>query len=529
LSILSQRVALLSEQGNQQVTRIFKGIEKESLRVDGSGCLSQQPHPQSLGSALTHANITTDYSEALLEFITQPTEDTQTLLHDLEITQHYTYQNLPQGESLWLASMPCMLTADSDIPVAEFGSSNIGKMKTVYRLGLGQRYGRSMQTIAGVHYNFSLGDEFWAFWHKQEGQDESFQDYKNRRYFDLIRNFRCNFWLLLYLFGASPAVCRSFVKDREHELQEFGKDGHSLHLPYATSLRMGGLGYQSSAQSSLVVSYNDLGSYLSTLRCAITQPHQEYVDKGILNSSDDYLQLNTSLLQIENEFYSTIRPKRTAGSGETALGALSNRGIEYIEVRCVDLNPYEPLGVTEEQLYFIDVFLLYCLLSPSAETNDATFRRELVNQSLMVSRGRDPKMKLHSEIGQQSPQQWGSALLDVMKLPADVLDRSYDTKRYSDAVIAQKPKLLDASLTPSAQMLADMKAQDKTFFRLVMDLSQQQTEYYQSKPLSDVDKAKFEQQALDSLTEQGRVEAELQEPFADFLKAYYRQYGSCGS
>jgi glutamate--cysteine ligase len=518
----------LSEQGNQKLTRTFKGIEKESLRVDEGGCLSQKGHPESLGSALTHSSITTDYSEALLEFITEPTEDTQQLLHELEITQHFTYQNLPAGENLWVASMPCMLTEDKDVPVAVFGTSNIGKMKTVYRLGLGERYGRSMQTIAGIHYNFSLGDEFWDFWHKQEGGSESLQDYKNRRHFDLIRNFRCNFWLLLYLFGASPAVCRSFVKDRAHELQVFGADEHTLYLPYATSLRMGGLGYQSSAQSSLVVSYNDMDSYLRTLCGAITQPYQEYVDKGLFGSNGEQHQLNTSLLQIENEFYSTIRPKRTARSGETALGALNNRGVEYIEVRCVDLNPYEPLGFNEEQLYFLDVFLLYCLLSPSPETNDATYLRELENQRLMVSRGRDPEMKLHSEIGEQSPKQWGEALLGVMELAAGLLDRSYETTRYSDSVAAQRPKLADPELTPSATILADMQRDDKSFFRFAMDLSQTQTQSYKKKPLVEEVSARFQQQAQESLDEKNRLEAEPQDPFSDFLTAYYNQYNCCG-
>ncbi|MEC8427996.1 MAG: glutamate--cysteine ligase, partial [Pseudomonadota bacterium] len=163
LSLLSQRLALLSESGNEHLTRVFKGLEKESLRVSPDGQLSQNDHPRALGSALTHRNITTDYSEALLEFITEPTEDTEALLQQLDDIQRYTYKNLPEGETLWVASMPCMLTADEDIPVARYGDSNVGKMKTVYRLGLGERYGRTMQTIAGVHYNFSLGDEVWDF------------------------------------------------------------------------------------------------------------------------------------------------------------------------------------------------------------------------------------------------------------------------------------------------------------------------------------------------------------------------------
>ncbi|GAA5315875.1 MAG: glutamate--cysteine ligase [Candidatus Pelagadaptatus aseana] len=527
MSLLSQRLALLSESGNEHLTRIFKGLEKESLRVDGDGQLSQQPHPEALGSALTHPAITTDYSEALLEFITDPTEDTEQLLADLDAIQHYTYKHLPEGESLWVASMPCMLTQDKDIPVARYGDSNVGTMKTVYRLGLGERYGRTMQTIAGVHYNFSLGEEFWEFWFRQEAGAESLQQYKNRRYLDLIRNFRGNFWLLLYLFGASPAVCRSFVRDREHQLQAFGADDHSLHAPFATTLRMGDLGYQSSAQSSLLVCYNDLNSYIQTLCGAITQPHDDYVDKGLYDAAGEYHQLNTSLLQIENEFYSTIRPKRTIHTGETALSALATRGIEYIEVRCVDLNPYEPLGVNAEQLYFMDVFLLYCLLVRSPEASPEKYQRELENQRLMVYRGRDPEMKLNSEIGQQSLAQWGKVLLREMGAVAKILDRSYSTSRYSEAVKAQLPKLQDASLTPSARMLEDMQREDKTFFRLMMDLSQEQAATYQAKPLAAGLEAQMAQQAEDSLQAQSQLESESQPPFADYLKNYYAQYQCC--
>lgn len=527
MSLLSQRLALLSESGNEHLTRVFKGLEKESLRVSPDGQLSQNDHPRALGSALTHPNITTDYSEALLEFITEPTEDTEALLRQLDDIQRYTYKNLPEGETLWVASMPCMLTADEDIPVARYGDSNVGKMKTVYRLGLGERYGRTMQTIAGVHYNFSLGDEFWDFWHRQEGAGETLQNYKNRRYLDLIRNFRGNFWLLLYLFGASPAVCRSFVRDREHQLQPVGQDDHSLHSPHATTLRMGDLGYQSSAQSSLVVCYNDLSSYIQTLCGAITQPHQEYVDKGLSNSNGDYHQLNTSLLQIENEFYSTIRPKRTARSGETALSALASRGIEYIEVRCVDLNPYEPLGVNAEQLYFMDVFLMYCLLVRSPQASGEKYLRELENQRLMVYRGRDPEMKLLSEIGEQSLQQWGKVLLREMQAVARLLDTSYNTKRYSEAVKAQMPKLKDASLTPSAQLLDQMQREDKTFFQLAMSLSQQHGERYRGAPLDSQLEREMQKLAEDSLAQQAEVEAQPQEPFEDYIKAYYSQYNCC--
>lgn len=526
MSLLSQRLAVLTETANQSLTRVFKGLEKESLRVTAEGTLAQTPHPKALGSAMTHPSITTDYSEALLEFITQPTESTEQLLDDLDRVQRYTYGEL-ENEHLWVASMPCMLTGEEQIPVGQYGTSNPGRMKTIYRLGLGERYGRSMQTIAGIHYNFSLSDDFWSFWHEREGGSESLQDYKNRRYFDLIRNFRRNFWLLLYLFGASPAVCRSFVKGREHHLTAFGSDDHSLHQPFATSLRMGDLGYQSSAQDSLVVCYNNLDSYLQTLCSAITQPHPDYVANGLKDEAGDYKQLNTSLLQIENEFYSTIRPKRTAESGETALGALYERGIEYIEVRCIDLNPYEPLGITAEQIQFLDVFLLYCLLSGSPETDQDKYYRSLENQRRVVSQGRDPKMRLLSAAGEQSLPQWGAALLDDMERVAVVLDNSYETDVYSKAVRAQRDKLANPELTPSARILADMQASGETFFRFAMNQSLAHSEQYAKRPLDDTQRQAMQRQAEESWERLAQIESQPQENFDDYLRHYYAQYTCC--
>ncbi|BFM13974.1 glutamate--cysteine ligase [Maricurvus nonylphenolicus] len=526
MSLFSQRLAILADPENRDLSRVYKGLEKESLRVTPEGTLAQSAHPESLGSALTHPRITTDYSEALLEFITSPTDSTEDLLQELDRIQAYTYRQLGD-ELLWGASMPCMLGVDSDIPVAQYGSSNPGRMKTVYRLGLGERYGRVMQTIAGIHYNFSVSDEFWQFWHEREGREDSLQDYKNRRYFDLIRNFRRNFWLLLYLFGASPAVCRSFVKGREHQLQPFGEDEHSLHLPYATSLRMGNLGYQSSAQNSLVVNYNDLDTYLQTLCEAITSPHETYQGIGLKNAEGDYHQLNTSLLQIENEFYSTIRPKRTAKSGETALSALHNRGVEYIEVRCIDINPYEPLGINAEQVNFLDAFLYYCLLVGSPETDCEKYRRSLENQRLMVEEGRDPAMRLLSAAGEQSAAQWGHALLDDIARAAALLDSTYGTSHYSEAVEAQRAKLDDPSLVPSARILADMKDSGQTFYGLAMSLAGEHKANYDGVEVPADWLATMKSQVSQSWQDQADIEANTDVDFETYIAQYYAQYNCC--
>ncbi len=527
MSLLCQRLAVLTDPSHTPLVRVVKGLEKESLRVTPGGTLAQTDHPQALGSALTHPRITTDYSEALLEFITAPTDSTAALLQELDNIQAFTYRQL-NDELLWVASMPCMLGSDSEIPVARYGGSNVGQMKTIYRVGLGNRYGRLMQTIAGIHYNFSLPEEFWTFWYAREGGRESLQNYKSRRYFELIRNFRRNFWILLYLFGASPAVCRSFVKGRAHQLQPFGDDQHSMHLPYATSLRMGRLGYQSSAQDSLVVSYNDLESYLQTLCQAITGDDGTYAGTGVKNAEGEYQQLNTNLLQIENEFYSTIRPKRTAKIGQTALMALHDGGVEYIEVRCIDLNPYEPLGITAEQVNFLDAFLIYCLLADSPQTDCEKFRRAQENQRLIVERGRDPHMRLSSDAGEQSVTQWGHALLDDIMRTASLLDKSYGSSDFTSAVKAQRAKLENPELLPSARLLSDMAASDKTFFGMAMTLAEQhKARYAQVEPSAEW-QAEMQAQVEASLQRQQTIEASDDVDFDTYLANYYAQYHYCG-
>ncbi len=350
-----------------------RGIEKESLRVRPDGRLATTPHSASLGAALTHPHITTDFSESQLELITGVHASAEACLAELTAIHQVVYRAIG-NEVLWCASMPCRLPADDAIPIGRYGSSNVGRAKSVYRMGLAHRYGRRMQTISGIHYNFSLPDA--------AGTDA---------YFALIRNFRRHSWLLLYLFGASPAVCSSFVAGRNHELVRLSDDTH--HLPYATSLRMGRLGYQSDAQSRLAVSYNSLQSYGASLQEALTRPYPPYEAIGI-RDGDDYRQLAVSLLQIENEFYGTIRPKRVIRPGERPLHALRERGVEYVEVRLMDLDPFFAVGITAGTMHFLDTFLLHCLLRDSPPDTPQEIAALGRNQQRVAARGREPGLRL---------------------------------------------------------------------------------------------------------------------------------------
>lgn len=504
--------------------RIQRGIEKEGLRTDDNGCLALTPHPAALGSALTNSWLTTDFSESLLEFITPVFESIDETLNYLNDIHSLAYQHLAD-EIIWGASMPCILPADTDIPLAQYGTSNIATMKTVYRNGLGLRYGRAMQTVAGIHYNFSLPEAYWhrAFEHaKCSGSTHHthLQHYIDERYFDLIRNFRRNYWLLIYLFGAAPCVDKSFVQGRENTLDELNST--DLFQPLATSLRMGDLGYQSSAQQSLFVCYNTLENYIDTLSCALRTPYSDYEDIGV-KQGDKYQQLSSSLLQIENEFYSPIRPKCVAQSGETPLKALKERGVEYIEVRCMDINPFLPAGIDAETIRFLDSFLLYCLLDDSPQCDEEEFRLISQNQARIVHYGRDPDLRVFCGKNEVSMRDCANNIIDRIEGVSKQLDKAHNSNRYAQSIASQREKITDASLTPAAKILETMEKEKESHIEFCMRMSKAHAEQYKKHSVESQQKNNLLAIAKHSIASQRDIEEQDTIAFDAFLAHYFEQ------
>src|SRR3989442_3869021 len=481
------------------LNKLRRGIEKESLRVRPDGTLATTPHSLRLGSALKHPAITTDFSESQLELITGVHTGAEACLEQLTEIHQVVYRAIGD-ELLWCASMPCRLPADDAIPIGRYGSSNVGQAKTVYRTGLSHRYGRRMQTISGIHYNFSLPDAR-----------------SNDDYFALIRNFRRHSWLLLYLFGASPAVCSSFVAGRDHELVGLRED--TFYLPCATSLRMGRLGYQSDAQASLAVSYNDLKSYAASLEEALIKPYPAYETIGI-RQDEEYRQLATSLLQIENEFYGTIRPKRVIRPGERALHALRDRGVEYVEVRLMDLDPFVPIAITVGTVRFLDMFLLHCLLCDSPPDTPEELAAIIGNKHRVASRGREPGLRLTRGSKEIELTEWGSEELADCGPIALALDRANGGSAYREAPAAAVAALADADSTPSARVLQAMKAYDNSYVRFVLAQSRAHRDTILKLPLAPEVAERFARLAEESLAEQRRIEASDTVPFETYRQRY---------
>jgi glutamate--cysteine ligase len=476
------------------------GIEKESLRVRPDGRLSCAPHPAALGSALTHPRITTDFSESQLELITAPHAGAEACLGELTQIHQVVYRAIGE-ELLWVSSMPCGLPADDAIPIGQYGSSNIGRAKTVYRNGLAHRYGRRMQAISGIHYNWSL------------------PGLSNAEYFALLRNFRRHGWLLLYLFGASPAVCPSFVRGRTHGLQEL-RPG-TLYLPHATSLRMGRLGYQSEAQDSIAASSNDLESYGAALEDALTRVWPAYEKIGVQDKDGNYLQLSTTLLQIENEFYGKIRPKCIIRSGERPLHALRERGVEYVEVRLMDLDPFAPVGITPPVCRFLDVFLLHCLLADSPRDTPDEIAANGRNQEKVAARGREPGLSLTRGSQQVALEEWGGQLLAECAPLAAQADAALGGGAYREAHAAAAAMLADPALTPSARVLAAMAANHSnsyTAFALAQSRAHRAT--LDALPLPEEVAQRYGAMAVESLALQKRMEEREKVPFEDWRRRY---------
>lgn len=477
-----------------------RGIEKESLRANADGSLALTPHPAALGSALMHPHVTTDFSESQLELITGVHGSIAACLAELREIHDVVARSIG-AEMLWVSSMPCGLPPDETIPLGRYGSSNIGRAKSTYRMGLGHRYGRRMQTISGIHYNWSM------------------PGLTSEDYFGLIRNFRRHVFLLMLLFGASPAVCSNFVAGRPHGLQSLA-DG-TLGLPHATSLRMGRLGYQSDAQATLAVSYNCLDSYADSLHGALTRPHPAYEAIGVRNPGGEYNQLATTLLQIENEFYSTIRPKRVIQPGERPLHALRSRGVEYIEVRCLDLDPFETIGIGASTAAFLDVFLLHCLLTPSAPDTPDEVAALARNQERTAARGREPGLRLERGGREIVLAEWAAELLEACAPVALALDEAHGGSAHRDALAAASAALRDSRLLPSARVLDTLARDfDGSYVQFVRARSAAVKRELLADPWPAHVDARYRAMAVASVEAQKAVEAGDRMPFEEFRQRY---------
>ncbi|MGB5717232.1 MAG: glutamate--cysteine ligase [Gammaproteobacteria bacterium] len=521
-SLAKQRLTALVGNGRATLLKSgLTGLEKESLRVAADGGIAQTPHPVALGSALTHPWITTDYSEALLEFITPPLETAAAALDHLRDLQHFVYLQL-DGELLWSSSMPCVVAGGASIPIARYGASNGGLMKTVYRRGLGYRYGRVMQVIAGVHYNYSFSTDFWLAYQQLEGDTQPLQAFISEQYFALVRNLQRFGWLIPYLFGTSPAVCKSFLAGKQTTLQEFNEN--TYYSPHATSLRMCDIGYQNSLENEVgfKANYDGLDAYVESLTRAIETPSPRFEKIGV-KVDGIYRQLNSNMLQIENEYYSSVRPKQVPEINEKPSLALQRRGVRYVELRSLDINVFDPRGISETQCRFIETFMAFCQLQDSPVISDLERKEIDYNLDAVAYRGREPGLMLQHNGGTLPLQHWAGKLCAAMQPFAAVLDENENGTPYQQALQDQQAAVADPGKTLSAQVLAAMRKHGEGYFHFAKRMSKQHQRYFLALEEDAAQFKVFSETVRQSLQQQSTMEAANHESFDDYLKNYFAQ------
>lgn len=513
--------AILAQAGASGLHGGLIGLERESLRVSPDGSLSQRTHPAALGSPLTHPWITTDYSEALLEFITPPFARGADALANLGDLQAYVCRHL-EDEILWGASMPCVVAGESGIPIARYGTSNAGLMKHIYRVGLGHRYGRVMQVIAGIHFNYSLPESLWPLLQDIDGSSAQRRDFVDAAYMGMMRNLQRLGWLVPYLFGASPAVCKSFFGGRPTDLPVFDESTH--FAPYATSLRMSDIGYQNQKEEHVGIKacYDSLDSYIRTLSHAIETPAPLWEAIGV-KVDGEWRQLNANILQIENEYYSTIRPKQLLHGLEKPVLALGRRGIRYVELRSPDINAFHPCGIDDAQIHFLESLMLFSALCDSPPIRGEAAHAIDHNLQRVAYQGRKPGLHLIRDGREVSLRRWAEEILQAMAPLCEVLDAAAGANAYGRALDAQRAKVEDPSLTPSARMLAEMRANGEGFHDFAWRRSQAHQSYFADREMDAGRVVEWEREASASLRRQAEMEAQDGQSFDDFLAAYFSQ------
>jgi len=518
-SLLHERLSkLVGRAGETVLQGGAMGIEKESLRVTPQGAISTRSHPDALGSALTHPWITTDFSEALLELVTPPHGHSWETLQFLCDLHQFVYERIGD-EMLWATSMPCAVSGEDSIPIARYGASNSGRMKHIYRRGLSYRYGRVMQAIAGVHFNYSLPEPFWSVYQDTEGVQGSSRTFRDGAYFDLLRNYRRFGWIVLYLFGASPAVCKSFLGGRPTQLAEW--DPWTVYGPDSTTLRMSDVGYRNANQAGISVSMNNLEEYVAGLDRAIKTSFPPYEAIGV-QGDGEWRQLNTSMLQIENEYYGFIRPKQPTRSGERPTRAMTSRGVAYVEIRSLDVSPLDPAGVSQNEMRFLEAFLILCLLSKSPPMDADEARMSDLNHVTVASSGRTPNLRLTIAGRTQSLREWGLEIVESLRPICALLDSGRPESSYQASLELQREKLLDPAATPSARLLDAMREREASFFEFARDLSADYRTYFlQLPPIARERLRTFEDAVETSRRSQREIEETDDVSFEEFLRRYY--------
>ena len=374
---------LFSNLSNQQILDANFGIEREGLRVTAGGILSLTQHPQVFGDKKENPYITTDFSESQLELVTPVFHNTSEVTDFLDSLYNIAVSEL-EDEFIWPQSMPAVTPENQDIPIATF--SNHGKDER-YREYLEQKYGGKKQLISGIHINFSLGEKLIQTLYNKTKKQISLHDFKQTLYLKLTRNYLRYHWLLVYFLGAANSIHKTYEQQCVEALQEISEETYSNEK--AISYRNSLCGYQN--KEFITLDYSSIDQYVNSIT--------SYMDKGVIEDI--------------RELYSQIRLK---SKGPYSAESLLNNGIEYVEIRTIDINPFVKSGLSVEDLNFIHLFLLYCLEKDESPYDNWQLESELNSKKVAIE-GQSLQLTLIQNGSTISLQSWGMQILhDLLEM-----------------------------------------------------------------------------------------------------------------
>lgn len=444
------------------------GIEREFQRVTKDGELALTPHPAVFGDKLNNKEITTDFSESQMELITPAFSTIEEVYHYLQYLHKKVEKELG-NEFIWPFSMPPKLPDEELIPLAQFDESKEGQMAYRYRQGLANRYGKKMQMISGIHFNFSFGDEILKRMKQSFGEKVEIQDFKDELYFSVARNFLRYRWLLIYLFGASPSYDPTYdvvIKKQVDHIRKCCPECCNQYDQYATSFRVSRFGYSNPVKLKESIYYNNKEEYIQGIRALMSKKSRRF--------SNLEVQLNDKILQKESEFYSPIRLKQVTKTEENQIDALEERGVKYAEVRVVDINPFVKTGISLEQMRFLQIFMLFCLFEENRVLDYDEMNLANKNHHLVALAGRNPNLMLKHYNGNKiSLAEWGKEIFGKLYRIAILIDSEENGFVYTHNLLREKQKLKYLSLLPSSRMHLEMWSKGDCFLEFGMRIARE--------------------------------------------------------
>lgn len=422
------------------------GIEKESVRVKKDGRLADTPHPEIFGDKAKHSFITVDFSESQMELIT-PAEKSVKEAYDFLRNIHEVVSMNLKDEYLWSQSVPPILPDDKDIPIAKFPQN---RELEIYREKLGEKYGRKKQLLSGIHFNFSFDDEFLEELYTLLKPSEDFKEFKNEIYLKISRNYFKYGWMIIYLLGASPVVHETYLQKCLDKMKKY--NGETYYFEDIVSFRNSSCGYRN--KDEFFVDYKNVESYIESLNNLINQ----------------------NIISSPKEYYSPIRLK-TKNTKEI-LNELKNSGVEYLEFRSIDLNPFSKIGIEELDLEFLHLFILFLYLKDDEEFTEKDYFRYLKNQELLANNGNSKDFKLICcEDTEVSPRDYSLILIE--EIEKELKNIEAFTEKDRKILEFQRNKIFSKSLYTEA-VLKGVK--EKGFVNLHIGLAEKYLEEMKSTP-----------------------------------------------